>query len=98
MFIKKAQAQKWARQVEAGMDKGVFVSTSAAENTTLCDVIDRYIKEILPGKKSQRQVLSQFKTINKEIGHLSLSALTPSILADFRDLRLKKVKGHTVRK
>ena len=68
------------------------------KNTTLSEIIDRYSKEILPSKKSQRQVLSQFKTINKELGHLSLTALTPSILADFRDSRLKKVKGHTVRK
>ena len=53
-FKTKAAAERWARQVEADMDKGVFVLTSAAENTTLSEVIDRYIKEILPAKKSQR--------------------------------------------
>ena len=97
-FKTKAAAERWARQVEADMDKGVFVSTSAAENTTLSEVIDRYIKEILPTKKSQRQVISQCKTIKRELGDFSLTALTPSILANFRDLRCKKVKGHTVRK
>lgn len=77
----KAAAERWERQVETEMDKGVFVSTSAAENTTLCDVIDRYIKEILHSKKSQRQVLYQCKTINKVSGHLSLSAHQDQMLA-----------------
>ena len=37
-------------------------------------------------------------TSKRELGHFSLTALTPSILANFRDLHRKKAKGHTVRK
>ena len=97
-FKTKAAAQRWARQVEADMDKGMFVSTSEAESTTLAELIERYTTEVLPSKKSQRQVISQCKAITRQLGHMSLTALTPSVLAKFRDKRLQSVSGHTVRK
>lgn len=97
-FKTKATAERWARQVETEIDNGVFVSSGEAENTTLSELLDRYIKEVLPTKKSQRQVLSQCKNIATELGSLSLTALTPTILANYRDKRLERVSGHTVRK
>ncbi len=80
------------------MDDGVFVSTALAETITLAELLERYKKEILPTKKSQRQVISQISMITKELGNLRLTALTPEKLANFRDHRLTTVSGHTVRK
>ncbi len=97
-FKTKAAAQRWARDIESQMDNATFVSASEAESTTLEELVDRYIREVLPLKKSQRQVISQCKLITHQLGHLHLTALTPSVLAKFRDQRLKTVKGHTARK
>ena len=98
IFINKAQAQKWARLVESEMDRGVFVSTAKAESTTLDELLERYKKEVLPTKKSQRQVISTCNVIRSYIGHYTAAALTPELLAKYRERRLESVKGHTVRK
>ena len=97
-FTTKVAADRWARQVETEMDKGVFVSTSKAENTTLHDLMERYQKEVLPSKKSQRQVQSHCNVIDGLIGTKTAASLTPAVLAQFRDERMKTVTGHTVRK
>ena len=80
IFINKAQAQKWARLVESEMDRGVFISTAKAEPTTLDELLERYKKEVVPLKKSQRQVISTCNMISSYIGHYTAAALTPELL------------------
>ncbi len=36
--------------------------------------------------------------LRRSLGHLSVAAITPQVLASYRDERMRKVKGHTVRK
>lgn len=57
-FNTKADAEAWARQIESEIDRGVFVSRAAAENTTLSEVLTRYEREILPSKKGASPELS----------------------------------------
>lgn len=47
-FNTKSDAQAWARQVESEMDKGMWISRSEAESTTLVEALHRYQKEYLP--------------------------------------------------
>jgi hypothetical protein len=47
-FINKADAEKWAKQVEVELDKGSFVSLALVEGTKFKEVIERYITEVLP--------------------------------------------------
>jgi len=42
-FQSKDDAQRWARQVEAEIDKGSYTNVALAERTPLKDVIERYI-------------------------------------------------------
>lgn len=56
------------------------------------------LRKYCRAKNPNARCCHNLERLIKVLGHLSLSALTPSILANFRDLRLKKVKGHTVRK
>ena len=98
IFINKAQAQKWARLVESEMDRGIFISTAKAESTTLDELLERYKKEVVPLKKSQRQVISTCNMISSFIGHYTAAALTPELLAKYRDKRLESVTCHTARK
>lgn len=41
----------WARQVESDIDKGAFISRVDAENTTLAELLIRYLYVITPHKK-----------------------------------------------
>ena len=97
-FAKKALAERWARDIESSMDKGVFTDHREAEQTTLSEILDRYEREILPSKKSQLPVKGQIKQIKRIIGGHSLSRLTSSVIAEFRDVRIKEVSSETTRK
>lgn len=97
-FKNKARAKKWAIQIEAQMDTRVFISTALAESTTFQQLCDRYIAEVVPTKKSARTMESMIRTICKQLGNYTVAAITPEVLATFRDNRMKTVKGHTVRK
>ena len=47
-FQSKEDAQRWARQIESGIDKGSYTSLVLAERTTFAEIIERYITEVLP--------------------------------------------------
>ena len=53
-FDARVDAETWARQIEAEIDRGVFVSRKEAENTTLSEALDRYEREIIVEKKRSR--------------------------------------------
>jgi integrase len=97
-FRTKAAAERWARETETEVERGSFISTQSAESTLFKELTDRYVLEVLPTKKSQRQVISQLNKINDQLGAYSIAALTPLVVAAFRDKRLKSVTGHSVRK
>ena len=96
-FNNKFDAEKWARSIEAEMDRGAFVSRKEAENTTLSEILERYEREILPQKKGISQVSSQIRFLKSRLGNFSLSALTPSVLSKFRDVRSKEVGPQMLR-
>ena len=55
-FSTKKEAQAWARQIEADMDRGVFVDQSEGRRTTLGDLINVYLKNVTakrPGEDSR---------------------------------------------
>ncbi len=96
-FETKADADRWARTVESLMDKGQFVDTQEAQRTTLRDIMLRYIQEVTPTMKSAKEDSIRLKAIaRKPIGDWSLSHLSPSRIAQYRDERLKEVKPATV--
>lgn len=97
-FDTKAKAERWARHIESEMDKGIFVSTSEAEQTTLEELFKRYEEEVLPSKKSHRRVKSNIKKINEYLGFYPLAKLTPKVISAYRNERLKEVTDDTVRK
>jgi hypothetical protein len=56
-FSTKAMASTWVHNVESDMDRGIFLSTSIAETTTLSELIDRYLKEVVP--RGDQSILRQ---------------------------------------
>jgi Site-specific recombinase XerD len=96
-FRTKAEATRWARQIESEIDRGVFVSRDESERTTVNDLIDRYAREVLPAQKGGHREVSRVKWIKEGLGKYSLAALTSSIVADYRDARLKSVGPQSVK-
>lgn len=102
-FRTKTDAEVWARQVEAEMDRGGFVSASLAQRTTFSDIVDRFTKEFAPFHYRVREDKKeawrfQCQHLNGFFGEYSVAALTPQLAAKYRDDRLKTVGASTVRK
>lgn len=97
-FRNKSLAQKWATQVEVQMDNKLFISSTLAETYTFNELAERYISEVLPSKKSAIKMESMIRGMCSYLGQYSAIRLTPDVLADYRDTRLKTVKPQTVRK
>ncbi len=97
-FLTRKDAEGWARSIETEQDRGLYIQRSNAERTTLREVIERYREEVVPTKKAQRQALSCLRGIEKDLGDYALVAITPALLADYRQRRLAIVNPQTVRK
>jgi len=96
-FINKADAEKWAKQVEVELDKGSFVNHALAERTTFKEVIERYTMEVLPTMRGGNTDLIRLKALaRRSIAKLNMVALTPNKIAQHRDERLKNVSAATV--
>lgn len=96
-FNTRQDAERWARQVEAQMDQGRFVSLRLDERTTLGELITRYMAEVTPLMKSVEADLIRLAALKRNpLCKLNLVALTPARVAEYRDQRLKLVSGGTV--
>jgi integrase len=96
-FITKADAVKWATQIEADIDKGIFTSISLAERTTFEELIIRYSKEVTSHTKSTYEDGYRLRALaRRPVAKLNMLALTTSKIAEYRDIRLQEVTAGTV--
>jgi integrase len=85
-FNTRAEAEAWARQIESEIDRGVFVSRTEAESTTLCEVLDRYERGIVSLKKGKAQEISLLKMRKATpIAQRSMASVRSSDVAKLRD-------------
>ncbi len=96
-FNSRAEAERWARQTEARIDKGDFSDERTDRSTTLGDLVERYVAEVTPLMKSAEADSIRLKALQRNsICELPVSELTPARIAEFRDRRLKFVASGTV--
>ncbi len=96
-FNRKTDAKKWAQHTEAAIREGRHFKTSEAKKRTLGELIDRYIRDILPAKtKSALKQAKQLEWWKDEIGYLSLADVTPPQISEMRDKLLQTRKPATV--
>ncbi|MFM0005755.1 tyrosine-type recombinase/integrase [Paraburkholderia dipogonis] len=96
-FNTKAEAEAWASVIESEMSRGVWVSRSEAEATTLYEVLKRYEQEISPSKKGATQELSVLKTCKAvDLAKRPLATIRSTDVAKLRDDWLKVYKPATV--
>ncbi|MGM0578959.1 MAG: tyrosine-type recombinase/integrase [Myxococcota bacterium] len=85
-FQRKTDAKRWAQQTEAAIREGRFFDKVEARKHTLADLIDRYVRDVLPMKPKtgpkQRRQLQWWK---QELGAFVLADVTPARLAEARD-------------
>ncbi len=96
-FTSRSTAQAWARKTESEVERSVYLDLSDAQSITLARVLTRYSDEVAVTHKGWRQEQSRAKGLSERLGDQVLTDLTPSVLADYREERLKKVGPKTVR-
>lgn len=98
-FRTKRDAQDWARQTEDEMVRGVYINRTSGERHTLKAALTRYRTEVTPTKRQSTQLREKrcASTLEKELGDYSLAAITPEIVAAYRDKRLAEVSVSSTR-
>lgn len=92
-FDKKAQAQAWAREVEAALDSKTFVDFRKAEKSLVTDLLDTYEEEITPTKKSQRTERAAIANLKKGFEHRVLASVQPDDVAAYAKHRQSEEGG-----
>ena len=98
-FNTRPEGEAWAREIEAEMDRGSFVSRREAENTTLFEALDRYKVEVTDLKKGAYQESRRIEFLKgHKLGNRFLASILGKDVAEYRDDRKKTVSDATVRR
>jgi integrase len=89
-FRTKRDAEDWARRTEDEMVRGAYIQRATADRMTVAVAVERYLAEVVPTKRPTSQVADRkrARVLTKHLGKYSLAALTPEVIAKFRDARL----------
>lgn len=94
-FERLTDAKKWASSTESAIKEGRHFKTSEAKRHTLAELIDRYLRDIMPSKpKSAIDQTHQLEWWREQLGSYALADVTPSLIAEYRD---KLAGGVTIR-
>jgi integrase len=99
-FTLKSDAESWARQIEASIERGDLPgSWEELRTVTLLQMLERYEATITPLKKGKASESYRLRTLrNHSIALLSLDKLTPAVVTIYRDDRLRSVSPASVRR
>ncbi|CAN7554729.1 site-specific integrase [Neorhizobium tomejilense] len=96
-FDSKAEAEKWARDLETQVDRfGMAPDTKILETTTLGELLERYQNEVTPLKRGAVQETQRLDVLRRhDLSHRTLIGLSQQDIASFRDERLQSVAPST---
>lgn len=96
-FNTRAEADAWAKMIESEMTRGVWLSRSEAESTTLYETLTRYEKEIVPDKKGAVQDRSLVRILKgTQLAKSYMASIRSADVARLRDEWLKIYAPATV--
>jgi integrase len=85
-FARLTDAKKWSQHTEVAIREGRHFKTTEAKKHTLAELIDRYIKDVLPTKPKQaghqQQQLEWWKS---KMGSYALADITTAMIVQYRD-------------
>lgn len=88
-FARKADAQKWAKQIEVQMDEGRHFKDGDSRYRTLGDMIDRYIRDVVPVRHSRRlarnAILCHLRWWKEQLGDQLLTEISAPRIVEMRD-------------
>jgi integrase len=85
-FKRKTDAHKWIQDTESAIREGRHFKTAEAKKHTLADLVDRYIKDVMPTKPKQAAAqLPQLERWKAELGSYLLADITPAVIVECRD-------------
>jgi integrase len=85
-FKRITDAKKWVQDTESAIREGRYFKTKEAKKHSFADLVDRYIKDVLPKKPKQaRQQEQQLLWWKEKMGVYLLSDVTPPLIVQFRD-------------
>jgi integrase len=84
-FTRKTDAARWAAGVESAIREGRHFKTSEAKRHTLGDLVDRYVRDVLPQKRDGKKQEAQLLWWKNQIGAYTLADVTPALIAEHRD-------------
>lgn len=88
-FSQRSDAERWAKATELALER-VPVGDHRRLKDSLSVILERYLREISPAKRGYERERGRIhRLIRDPISANSLSALTPQLLAQFRDRRLR---------
>jgi integrase len=102
-FRLKTDAVAWANKTEAAIRDGEYHETRESQKKTMAEMIERYCRDFLTGK-STADTRIRLEWWKRQIGHMKISAVKPSVVLECRDklkndpiVTVKVVKGKEVK-
>lgn len=96
-FTLRTDAERWGKETEIAIERGLFFDRTVAERTTLSSLISRYREEVLPNK-SGKHLVPSLNQLDAAFGQYAVSSINSEMIADHRNTRLKTVSASTIRK
>ena len=86
-FDRLTDAKKWAAATESAIREGRHFKTAEAKKHTMSEMVDRYVKDVLPCKtaKLRNDQTAQLYWFKSEIGQNSLADISPAVITQCRD-------------
>ena len=96
-FTLRTDAERWGKETEIAIERGMFFDRTVGERTTLTSLIERYREDVLP-TKSGKHLAPALNQLDAVFGQYAVSSITSEMIADHRNTRLKTVSASTIRK
>lgn len=98
-FDTKADAERWALQIESKMGVGTYVDNRETLNTTLAECFERYANEIVPLKKGAKREMYRIKAwLNDPLSKKAIGTIRQVDVASWRDAKIETgLSGTTVK-
>ena len=98
-FHQRADAERWARQVEAAIERGDHSALDQNRAKYVSCLLSKYASEVTPSKRGASEETYRINAMLRDrIAEIPLSRLRSQAIADYRDRRLASVSAPSVRR
>lgn len=87
-FTLRADAERWARQTQAELERGTYLPRKTAELTTIADLAKRFETDFAPHHYLGQAWRFKLARVREKLGQYSLAALSAQQISEYRDQRL----------